>query len=372
MAIDADTDSHVLGSSEERGSTYRTRWQVALLGGLVAGIIALFRWRYAAWMPSDLDHLWHAARAVFAGANPYEAAGPGRAFEWEWGVFYPLPAILLVMPLTVLPVEAARFVFSVLSATTLGFAMGPRWRTLWPLFLSQAFFLAVSRNQWSAFILAAVWVPFFGFFIAAKPNIGLIAFAAQRRETVLRVVLLAGALSVLAFIVRPSWLGEWLALAQSAPNKEIALLQPGGFLLLGAVVLWRSMEGRILLVAAIVPQTPSAYDALLLFPLCQTRTQAAFLALLTHLAQFTVLQLGPYADHDMFYDAMARIIVLLIMLPVLAMALFNGVASRRNATAVADSKSPSVFASRTEAMLLFLLFLAFLLQWWIIYGQWLV
>ena len=351
----------------------RERWLVTFAAALFTAVLAAFRWKFHPLFPSDLDHLWHAARAVISGGNPYDVAGPGKSFEWEWGVFYPLPAILLVVPFTILPAAAARFAFSVLAGATVGFAMGKRWRTLWPLFLSQAFFLAVSRNQWSPFILAAVWVPAIGCVIAAKPNIGLIALAAQRRDTVVRVVLLAGALCLLSFVVRPSWVGEWLALARSAPNKEIALLQPFGFLLLCAVVLWRSMEGRLLLTAAIVPQTPSTYDALLLFPLCHTRTQAALLALLTHLAQFTVLQLGPYPNHDAYYDAMAKIIVLLVMIPALAIALGNHVATRKNiaiSVVEAESKRGSAFAGPTEAVLLFLLLLAFVMQLWIIYGQW--
>ena len=208
-----------------------------------------------------------------------------------------------------------------------------------------------------------------GFVIAAKPNIGLIALATQRRDTVFRVVLLAGALSVLAFVVRPSWLAEWLALARSAPNKEIAVLQPAGFLLFAALVLWRTMEGRLLLAAAIVPQTPSVYDALLLCPLCQTRTQAAFLALFTHVAHFTVLQLGPYENHDAFYDSLAKIIVLLVMIPALAMALRNRRTTRNHSVEQADANRSFAFAGPTEAVLLFLLLLAFLLQLWILYGQ---
>jgi hypothetical protein len=345
------------------------RWQAAIIGAVAAGLLASLRWKYAAWMPSDLDHLWYAARAILSGGNPYDAVGPGKSFDWEWGVFYPLPAILLVLPFTVVPVVVARLAFSVLAGAALGFAMGSRWRSLWPLFLSQAFFLTISRNQWSALILAAVWLPAIGFVIAAKPNIGLIALAAQRRDTVVRVVLLAGLLVILSFIVRPSWLGEWLALVRSAPNKEIALLQPGGFLLLAAVLLWRTMEGRLLLASAAVPQTPSAYDMLLFFALCRTRTQAAFLALLTHLAQFTVLQLGPYANHDAYYDTMAKVVVLVIMLPVLGIVLTNRFANSTTPVSPVVPGRDSALASRTEAALLFLLFLAFLLQCWIIYGQ---
>jgi hypothetical protein len=102
-----------------------------------------------------------------------------------------------------------------------------------------------------------------------------------------------------------------------------------------------------------------------LFPLCQTRLQAAFLALLTHMAQFTVLQLGPHANHDAFYDSLARTIVLVVMTPALAIALRNRAATRKSyltpAVAQADARS-SAFVSPMEAVLLFLLLLSFLLQ----------
>lgn len=368
MATGITTAARVIDSPDAPGSAYNIRWRVALVGGLVAGVIALLRWKYSAVIESDLDHLWHAARAVLSGTNPYEAVGPGKAFEWQWGVLYPLPAILLVTPLTVIPVVAARMAFSIVAGATLGFAMGPRWRTLWPLFMSEAFFLSVSRNQWSTFMLAAVWFPALGFVIAAKPNIGLIALAAQRREALPRVVLLAGALTVLAFIVRPTWLMEWLALARAAPNKEIALLQPAGFLLLAAVILWRTVEGRLLLTAAIVPQTPSVYDALLLFPVCQTRTQSVLLALLTHGAQFTVLQFGPYESYDAYYAAMAKIVVLMIMLPALALAFVNRAGDRKEAV-TPDPKRGSAFTHPLELVLLFLLLFAFVLQLWILFAQ---
>ena len=271
-----------MNSRSRPGAGTEERWRVALVVAAITGILALARQTIAPGFPSDLDQLWHAARALAAGANPYGVVGPGQEFEWAWPVFYPLPAILIVLPFALFPAHVARIMFSVLAGGVLGFAMGSRWRVVWPLFLSEAYFLAISRNQWSPFILAAIWLPAFGFFAAAKPNIGIIAIAAQTRDTIIRFASLAGGLVVLAFLVRPSWFGEWLSLVRSAPNKEIALLQPGGFLLLGALILWRSAEGRILIATAAVPQTPSVYDALLLFALCRTRRQALLLAILTH------------------------------------------------------------------------------------------
>jgi hypothetical protein len=92
--------------------------------------------------------------------------------------------------------------------------------------------------------------------------------------------------------------------------------------------------------------------------------QAAFLALLTHMAQFTVLQLGPHANHDAFYDSLAKTIVLVVMIPALAITLRNRAATRSYSTpavAQADARS-SAFVSPMEAVLLFLLLLSFLLQ----------
>jgi hypothetical protein len=301
----------------------RERWKLAIVIALVSGAYAL--WRHAR-MPaftSDLDQLWYAARALWHGQNPYLAVGPHASFQWAWPVFYPLPAILLVVPISVLPIGLARIAFSTLAGGVLGFAMGPRWRVLWPLFLSEAYFLAVSRNQWSPFVLATLWVPVLGFLVAAKPNIGIIALAAQNRRNALRVVALASSLVVLSFLVRPGWFGEWFALARTAPNKEIALLQPGGFLLLAALLLWRQSGGRLLIASALVPQTPSLYDALLFFPLCRTVRQALALAFLTHVLQWTVVALGPYSTFDAYYSSLARSSVFLILLPALVLALRN-------------------------------------------------
>src|SRR5687768_15801799 len=79
------------------GGTARDRLKVALVVIVVSGVIAVGREIAASNFPSDLDQLLHAANALREGQNPYEVVGPGRAFEWAWPVFYPLPAILIVL-----------------------------------------------------------------------------------------------------------------------------------------------------------------------------------------------------------------------------------------------------------------------------------
>ncbi len=284
---------------------------------------SLIRYVRGPGVPSDLDQLWYAARALLHGADPYTAVGPGREFHWAWPLFYPLPAVLLITPFTLLPLALARVAFAVVSAAVLGFAAGSRWRTLWPMLLSTSYYLAISRNQFAPLILATFWLPALGFVVAAKPNVGLLAFAAQQRRGAVLIALLAAALAVLSVLLRPSWPGEWLAIVRTLPNQKIALLQPGGFLLLAALVLWRTADGRVLLAASLVPQTPSLYDVLPLFALCRTTRQTLIFAALTHALQFALLAFGPYASYDATYAMLAKLDLYFALFPALLIALAN-------------------------------------------------
>lgn len=311
------------GSIDEDARTRRDRWIAALLLVLVTGAFAMLRLVRAPSFTSDLDQLWHAARALRLGQNPYGVVGPGRPFEWGFPLFYPLPAVLLALPFSFLPVTVARVLFSIVSATALGYAVGPRWRILWPLVPSASYYLAISRNQWAPLVLAAVWVPALGFIVAAKPNVGVLAVAAQDRRSATLVLASAGALTAVAFLVRPTWFAEWLAIVRSFPNQRIALVQPGGFLLLAALILWRSSDGRVILAATLVPQTPSVYDALPLFLLCRTTRQALILSALTHVTQWSVIAGGPYRVASDYYLALQRWSLWLILFPCLIIALMN-------------------------------------------------
>ncbi len=125
----------------------RSRWPVALAFAMVTATFVAARVLHEPDWPTDFDQLWHAARSLLNGDNPYATVGPGRPFQWDWPLFYPLPAVLLAVPFTVLPVAVARVAFSTLAAGVLGWAVGPRVRTHWPLLLSAAFIIAASRAQ---------------------------------------------------------------------------------------------------------------------------------------------------------------------------------------------------------------------------------
>lgn len=301
----------------------RERWLVTLAVVGVTTAFALIRLAHGPDVPSDLDQLWYAARALLHGADPYLAVGPGRAFPWEWPLFYPLPAVMLVVPFSLFPLTLARVAFAVVASAALGYAVGARWRILWPMLLSTAYYLAISRNQFAPFILAAIWIPALGFVVAAKPNIGLLAFAAQRRRGAVLIALLAAGLGLVSVLIRPSWPGEWLAIVRTLPNQQIAVLQPLGVLLLASLILWKTADGRLLLAASLVPQTPSLYDVLPLFAVCRTLRQTLVLAAFTHVLQLVLLARGPYPSYEAGYEMLARLDVWLALLPALVIGLWN-------------------------------------------------
>ena len=75
-------------------------------------------------------------------------------------------------------------------------------------------------------------------------------------------------LATLAFFVRPTWLGEWLAQVQgvSSSYAPAALIwRGGGPHLLLAALRWRRPDARLLLAMAVVPHHYVWYDQLLLF-----------------------------------------------------------------------------------------------------------
>jgi hypothetical protein len=336
------------------------RVRVALVVATAVGVLALARGLSHPDYTSDFDQLWHAARALLSGKDPYSVVGPQRELNWPWPVFYPMPAILLAVPFAFVPVALGRALFSVAMGAALGYAMAPLWRRQWPLLLSAAFFLAISRNQWSPLVLASLWVPALGLVMAAKPNVGLVTLAPQDWRGVRVALIAAVSLVVLSFLVRPGWLPDWLAVIRNAPNKEVPLLQPLGLLLLPALVLWKSREGRVLLAMSVIPQTPSLYDLLPAFYLARSRRQALAIAALTHALHWAVIAGGPYDNYDAAYTALARATVPLVLAPVTGLALWN---ARRPLPSPAV---PEPAFATLDAILLALTALSLGLQIWLV------
>src|SRR5689334_21311316 len=125
MNLDEGTGGRVIAGR----LTLRQRAAVGVVIGVVASL-------YVLWFDtvthqfgpggSDFDQLWFAARVLVRGGDPYQAIGPGRAFEWGWPLLYPLPTVVAVLPVAWLPLLAARIAFVGISAGFLAFALSAR------------------------------------------------------------------------------------------------------------------------------------------------------------------------------------------------------------------------------------------------------
>jgi hypothetical protein len=243
----------------------------ALVGLAVAGYVLLFYRHQSPLAVSDFDAIWTAARALRAGHDPYGAI---QSPPWPWNLQYPLPAVLIALPFSVLPLVVARAAFMGISAGLLAYGLARRaW---WPLVMlagGQMFF-AIQSVQWTPLFAAAVLLPPLQVLWAVKPTTGLTLFAAYPNW---RTVLGGLVLLILAFLAWPHWLDGWLAAARIAPHRP-AILRPGGVLLLLALLRWRLPEGRQLAVLALMPLSPHLYEALPLMLVARSRRELLVLA----------------------------------------------------------------------------------------------
>jgi hypothetical protein len=207
-----------------------------------------------AWMPNqhgEFDSLYEAAARLVRGENPYPLAP--QSFP------YPLPAVLLAVPFTLIPPGLAGPAFDVLVGWALAFAL---WKYRGPYalltLLSGAYLFAVAKGETTPLMVAASLIPPLGFLLAVKPNSSLPLWIARPSWIgVLGVSLFLG----FSLLVLPSWPRDWWrALPPAGTQLVPPLLRPFGFLLLLAALRWRLPEGRIILGMACIPQSTLPYE----------------------------------------------------------------------------------------------------------------
>jgi hypothetical protein len=230
---------------------------------------------------ADVGFLWRAARALAGGGNPYDTG------EGAYPFLYPLPAAVLFLPFAWLPELAATKVATALSAGVMAYLL-PAHR--WPALLSVPFWLGVRvANPWAMLALAGL-----GWITAAKPNIGGVALIANPRRRDLGVAM---GLTAIAFVLMPTWPLHWLASLsrQIAPHWP-PLMWPLGVVGLGALLRWRTSEGRALAAITLLPSSALPYDLLTLH-LCARSPRDSWVLTACGWATFLVLTLT--APHDL-------------------------------------------------------------------------
>ena len=229
----------------------------------------------------DFAYYWVAARALLHGENPYLAVQPGGIYNFKEGFLYPLPAAIIVIPFALIrdPILAAAC-FITVSTSLLVWALTRDGYARLPMLGSMPFLWSAWSGQLSPLIVAATLIPWLGFAVVAKPNIGVasVAHGFSWRGLIGAVLLILASL-----IVRPSWPQEWIAATshRTGGNYSIPLLIPGGFVILLALLRWRRPEARMLVVLACLPQSMLYYDQLLLWLVPATLIESASLGILS-------------------------------------------------------------------------------------------
>lgn len=238
---------------------------------LASGLLAYLRLSSAGIVAADLTWALRGAQVLLQGVNPYAAIQPEGSYPFD-DYLYPLPALLVALPLAPLPGPLAGAIFFGLASGLLcwGLLPGGAYRLL--TFVSAPYLYALLNVQWSPLLTAAALFPALSFVLPAKPNLGLAILAAYPER---RRFLLAGLMLAVSFVVMPGWPLAMLGVL-AAHKNHVPLLQWFGPLLLLALPFWRSANARLLLVLACMPQR-LVYDQLPLWLVPQTSRQAVML-----------------------------------------------------------------------------------------------
>jgi hypothetical protein len=248
------TDTPVAVTTESKPTRsaavrYRPLFLVLALGFVLGFRLLLYVWNPD--RPTDFDLLYNAAARLIGGENGYPVAT-------QWFT-YPLPAVLLAVPFTAIPLGAARPIFDILVGWAFVFAL---WRYSGSFavlaVLSGTYLFAMANGQTTPLMVAASLVPALGFLLAVKPNTSAALWLARPSRM---AVVGVGAFLVLSLLVLPSWPRDWwMALLQDNTDLVPPVLRPFGLVLLLAALRWRSPEGRLLLAMAFIPQNTLPHE----------------------------------------------------------------------------------------------------------------
>src|SRR4029077_13348855 len=183
---------------------------------------------------SDLAPIWASARALLHGQDPYEAVGPGRAFNTVSPPIYRMTGIVTFGPLALLPLRWVDPIFVGLGFGLFTWAVTTR-RVLTPALValvSLRALMTLQTSRWSLLLTGAALVPAAGFLLVANPTIGLALFAAFPRW---KTAIGCSVLLVFSMVVWPGWVAEWRATFASAPHVVAPIARRGGPLVLLAL-----------------------------------------------------------------------------------------------------------------------------------------
>lgn len=297
---------------------------IAIIVGVGSAVASMQIGPYRPGATSDLRWAWEGARALLHGLDPYTSIGaegplPGIAPN----LWYPMPAVVVCMPLARLPLAVANAVFVGVSGAFLAWALSRSVDGAHRLFVfgSAAWFVVLQNAQWSGLITAAGLVPSLGFLLACKPSLGgalMVAYPSRRS------VWGAALFVLVTVVIWPWWIPEWLASLRTAEHIKAPVTRFGGPLILLALLKWRRPEARLLAVLACAPQTPNVYEAVPLFLIPATWIESSALLVLTGIVYYRVqTAAGLFPDMMAYLDATGQAMLIALYVPCLVMVLLR-------------------------------------------------
>jgi hypothetical protein len=246
---------------------------VALGAGVASHAMAIRHQSYG-----DFLAWWFGARVLLERGDPYLVPPDIEPFFISEQLFYPLTALVPSVPFALLPYHIALATFMAIGSGVLAYGVARTKPHRLALFCSFPFVAALMLGHWSVYVAAALVLPAAGFLVAVKPNLGLATFVAKPSRPMLIGATILVALSLFAM---PSWPARWLSVLADAPPHLIPMANWLGMPLALSALRWRRPEARLLFTMAILPQTATFADQLLLFFVAQSRRESVALALIT-------------------------------------------------------------------------------------------
>ncbi|MDW8215554.1 MAG: hypothetical protein RMJ55_18535 [Roseiflexaceae bacterium] len=263
------------------------RLAIALALGLLSALLTYVRLVSADIVAADFTWVWRGTRLMISGIDPYAAIRPEGAYPYNDYLYYPLPALLLALPLAPLPGPVAGAAFMGISSGLLAWGVlrdKPAYHLL--MFGSAPYVYAVLSVQWSPLITASAVLPALGFCLPAKPNLGIAVAAAYPHPLRIALALLALLVSLL---LMPTWPAALFANLPSHLNYLPVLLWFGPLLAL-TVLFWTNSSARLILIMACMPQR-LIYDQLPLWLAPRTFRQVLAMTICSWLGVFLGLAL---------------------------------------------------------------------------------
>ena len=269
----------------------KVRIWISISAGLLAAI-ATYAVQVRFYDNKAADFTWAlvGARQWLHGENPYTMPTDLTVYPYEPSpLYYPFPAVLLVLPLSFLPDVIAATIWIGLSVGLMTYTLTAEglWRIA--ILASAPLWAAVAQVQWTP-LLVSLWIwPVLLPLALLKPNSGVALASKQITKKGLIGVLL---IILISIILLPSWPLSWIESAKHGRHLIPILFGPGP-LLIFAAFRWRNPEARLLLLLAFMPQTLYFYDQLALLLTAKNLRQQLIIVIASWVALGATVFIGP-------------------------------------------------------------------------------